>query len=293
MEIRIGISGWLYPPWRKIFYPADLPQKKELAYASRQVSSIEINGSFYHYQKPESYQRWYSETPKDFVFSVKGPQYITHIRRLREIEMPLANFFASGVLYLDHKLGCFLWQFPPSFLYNEERLETFFKLLPRTFSEAAKLSDKSDRFSPEYPAALRKQSRELRHAIEIRHHSFENPFFIELVRKYNIAIVFADTAGKWPYIEDVTADFLYLRLHGDEEIYKSGYDIETLNWWADRIKIWSKGKLPKDALNVVDLPVEKRQRDVYVYFDNDIKVRAPEDAQTLMKLLKVKKTQEI
>lgn len=289
MELRIGISGWVYPPWRKVFYPGDLPQKKELFYASRKVTSIEINGSFYNYQKPESYQRWFAETPNDFVFSVKGPQYITHIRRLRDVKMPLANFFASGVLYLNHKLGAFLWQLPPNFVYDEERLENFFKLLPHTFSEGTKLADTSERFQPDYPQEIRKSSRPLRHCLEVRHHSFENPYFIELLRKYNIALVFADTAGKWPYMEDVTTDFVYLRLHGDEEIYKSGYDEETLNWWADRIKTWSQGKVPSDSLNVVDLTVPKKQRDVFVYFDNDIKVRAPEDAQTLMEKLKIKR----
>lgn len=287
MELRIGISGWVYPPWRKVFYPKDLPQKKELFYASRQVSSIEINGSFYNYQKPESYQRWFSETPDDFIFSLKGPQYITHVRRLKDVEMPLANFFASGVLYLEHKLGAFLWQFPPNFVFDEERLENFFKLLPRTFSEAAKLASTSDRFQTEYPTAIRDSQRPLRHSIEVRHHSFENPDFIELLRKYNIALVFADTAGKWPYMEDVTSDFLYLRLHGDEELYKSGYDDATLNWWADRVKTWSSGKLPSDSLNLVDSQIPQKERDIFIYFDNDLKVRAPEDAQTLMKKLKV------
>ncbi|KYG63444.1 hypothetical protein AZI85_05285 [Bdellovibrio bacteriovorus] len=292
MEIRIGISGWLYPPWRKIFYPEDLPQKQELHYASRQVSSIEINGSFYSSQSPESYQKWFVTTPKDFVFSVKGPRYITHIRRLKDIEEPLANFFATGVLYLQEKLGAFLWQFPPNFLFDEERLENFFKLLPTTFSEAVKLSESSPRYGKRYPRPFKSIKKKLRHAIEVRHHSFENPAFIDLLRKYNIALVFADTAGTWPYMEDLTSDFVYLRLHGPEELYASGYDDATLRWWADRLKLWTEGKEPTNALSISDKPATERKRDAFVYFDNDIKVRAPFDAQSLMRMLGKKASKE-
>lgn len=282
------MSGWLYPPWRGIFYPSDLPHKKELHFASRQVNSIEINGSFYSFQKPESYQHWYDETPADFVFSVKGSRFITHIRRLRDIEIPLANFFASGVLHLQNKLGCFLWQFPPSFRYSEERFETFLKLLPRTFSAAIKLCEQSDRFANTYSPNLKKLKQPLRHAIEVRHRSFENPYFIDLLDKYKVALVFADTAGKWPYMEDITSDFLYLRLHGDSELYASGYDDPTLRWWADRIKIWSEGGSPKNALTISEKkPHLEAKRDIYVYFDNDFKARAPFDAQTLTRFLKL------
>lgn len=291
MEIRIGISGWLYPPWRGIFYPSDLPFYKELSYASRKVNSIEINGSFYSLKNPEAYIRWYKETPDDFVFSVKGSRFITHVRRLNQAEIPLANFFASGVLHLKEKLGCFLWQLPPRFLYNEELLEEFFKLLPKTFRDAVTLSDEADRFSDSYPESFRKMNRTLRHCLEVRHHSFENPFFIDLLRKYEIALVFADTAGRWPYMEDITSDFLYLRLHGDSELYASGYDDATLRWWADRIKTWSSGKMPKNALVLSDHSPAVKKRDVYVYFDNDFKARAPHDAQVLMKYLKLKSDQ--
>lgn len=285
METRIGISGWRYAPWRGIFYPEDLKQNKELHFASRRVNTIEINGSFYATQRPESYQKWYQDTPPDFVFSVKGPRYITHIRRLKDIELPLANFFGSGVLHLKEKLGPFLWQFPPNFIFNEERLEEFFTKLPRTFKQAAHLADKADRLEPSYPPELRNSNQKIRHAMEVRHHSFENPFFIELLRKFNVALVFADTAGRWPYLEDITSDFLYLRLHGDEELYTSGYDDSTLLWWADRIELWKKGDAPKDALTLVDRQPHQKARDVYVYFDNDVKVRAPHDAATLNKML--------
>lgn len=288
MEYRIGTSGWVYPPWRNTFYPQDLPQKKELFYASRHLSSIEINGSFYSYQKPSTYLHWHSETPDDFVFSVKGPQYITHISRLKNVEMPLANFFASGVLYLREKLGVFLWQLPPSFVFNPEkaeRLETFFHLLPRTFKEAALLAEKSERFSSQYPQDIIGIKKPIRHAIEVRHHSFENPEFIELLRRNNVALVFAETAGKWPYMEDITSDFLYLRLHGDETFYDKGYEREQLRWWSQRLKAWAQGANPKDSLTL--LPTKDSQaRDIFVFFDNDLKIKAPQDAEGLMLLLK-------
>ncbi len=289
METRIGISGWRYTPWRGIFYPEELKQNQELYFASRQVDTIEINGTFYATQKPESYQKWHQDTPADFIFSVKGPRYITHIRRLKDIELPLANFFASGVLHLKEKLGPFLWQFPPNFVFDEQRLGSFFEKLPRTFKQATQLADMSDRLSPSYPLDLRKANRKIRHAIEVRHHSFENPYFIELLRRHNIALVFADTAGKWPYIEDITSDFLYLRLHGDEELYTSGYDDSTLHWWADRIELWKKGQAPANALTLTDQPAPTKKRDVFVYFDNDVKVRAPQDASTLSNMISHKR----
>lgn len=290
METRIGISGWRYTPWRGIFYPEDLKQNQELHYASRQVNTIEINGTFYATQRPESYQKWYADTPEHFIFSVKGPRYITHIRRLKDIKLPLANFFASGVLHLKEKLGPFLWQFPPNFTFDEERLKSFFKMLPRTFKQAAQLANLADRNKePNYASSLQNSNRKIRHAIEVRHHSFENPFFIELLRQYNIALVIADTAGRWPYLEDITSDFLYLRLHGDEELYTSGYDEPTLRWWADRIKLWQKGKNPQDALTLGEKTAPRQDRDVFVYFDNDVKVRAPQDASTLWNVISRKR----
>lgn len=285
MDIRIGISGWVYPLWRGIFYPEDLPHKQELFFASRQVSSIEINGSFYAYQNSATYQRWYSQVPDDFVFSVKGPQYITHVLRLKEVQQPLANFFASGVLYLQTKLGPILWQLPPNFLCDFERLESFFKVLPKTVAEAAQLAAKSERFPQTYNKEFFKNPQPLHHCLEVRHHSFENPDFISLLRKYNVALVFADTAGKWPYMEDVTSDFIYIRLHGDEEIYTSGYDAATLRGWADRIKTWASQRQPRNALTMSTESWPLTIRHIYVYFDNDLKVKAPHDAQTLMSYL--------
>ncbi|MBA3273480.1 MAG: DUF72 domain-containing protein, partial [Chthoniobacterales bacterium] len=216
-DIRIGISGWIYPPWRGVFYPKDLPQKGELEFASRQVNSIEINGSFYSLQLPGSYARWYDATPDDFVFSVKGARFITHMKKLKDVRTPLANFFASGVLGLKEKLGPILWQFPPGFAFNEERFAEFFALLPRDTEGAAQLSREHDQRLKGRALTKTDKRRKLRYAVEIRHESFLDDRFIKLLRKHRIALVFADTAGKWPYAEDVTAgDFVYCRLHGDK-----------------------------------------------------------------------------
>jgi len=286
METRIGISGWRYEPWRQVFYPPKLAQRRELEYASRQVNSIEINGSFYSLQTPESYQQWYQDTPDDFVFSVKGPRFISHIRRLKDVEKPLANFFGSGVLHLKEKLGPILWQFAPSFRFDEERIAEFFELLPRTRAQAIALTAKADRVEPSYPEGVGR----IRHAMEIRHPSFENPDFIALLRKHDVALVFADTAGTWPYMEDVTSDFVYLRLHGEEQLYASGYDENAIGFWAERLRAWQKGGQPKDAVTMTDDTPRKIKRDAFVYFDNDIKVYAPFDAQTLHARLRNEKT---
>jgi len=286
MTIRIGISGWRYPPWRGAFYPKGLRQDDELAYASSRLSSIEINGSFYSLQRPESYAAWHDATPKDFVFTNKGNRFITHTLRLRDPEKPLANVMASGVFALRAKLGPFLWQLPPNFQFDAERLEGFLRLLPHDTEAALALARKHEpRMDPRALLAIDRK-RKLRHAIEVRHDSFRDPAFIALLRKYKVALVVADTAGKWPYMEDVTADFMYVRLHGDAELYASGYSDEALAHWADRIRVWTKGGQPQDAQLVSTKPAPKRAtRDLYCYFDNDIKVRSPYDAQRLMALL--------
>lgn len=234
-EYRIGISGWRYAPWRGTFYPKSLPQRRELEYASRQVNSIEINGSFYSLQRPSSYKLWHDETPEGFVFAVKCPRFITHLKRLKSVEIPLANFFASGVLRLGAKLGPMLWQLPPSFKFDPERLAAFFDLLPRSTAEAARIARRHDAHLKKSRAWLRTdEDRPLRHALEVRHNSFIVPEFVELLRRHEIALVVADTAGKWPFMEDVTADFIYIRLHGDEQLYVSGYTDEALDLWAKR-----------------------------------------------------------
>jgi uncharacterized protein YecE (DUF72 family) len=285
-EVWIGISGWRYAPWRGVFYPPDLTQGRELEFASRALPTIEINGSFYSLQRPESYARWYRETPAGFLFSVKGGRYITHMRRLRDIEAPLANFFASGLFNLREKLGPILWQFPPNFRYEPERVEGFFRLLPRDTGEALALARRRDsRMTGRVRLAI-DRSRPLRHAMEIRHESFLDESFVGLLRRYQVALVVADTAGKWPCREDVTADFVYLRLHGDKKIYSSGYSDRALDRWAGRMRAWSEGAEPADARRISSKPARARvSRDVYCYFDNDIKVHAPFDAQRLIEKL--------
>jgi uncharacterized protein YecE (DUF72 family) len=283
--IEIGISGWTYKGWRGTFYPEKLPAREELSFASRELPSIEINGTFYSLQRPSSYQHWYDLTPEDFIFSVKANRYITHIKRLHEVEVPVANFIASGPLALKEKLGPFLWQFPPSMRFDPERFEKFLKMLPKNFKEASKLAEKSD-LSEDRIHTNDKLNLRIRHAVEIRHESFLNPWFVELLREYNVAIVFADTAGKWPYLEDITSDFIYVRLHGDSELYVSGYDKRSLDFWGERVKAWKQGFEARDKLTISDESPPVTERDVFVYFDNDAKVRAPVDAKALIDRIK-------
>jgi len=280
-DLRVGISGWTYPPWRGVFFPEKWPHKRELEYASRQVNSIEINGTFYSLQRPASFRAWYEATPEEFVFSIKAPRFITHIKRLKNVEAPLANFFASGLLYLQEKLGPILWQLPPSFRFDPERVEAFFQLLPPDTAAAAELARKHDEKLKE-AAIPRMKARPLQHAMEVRHESFKCVEFIALLRKYRVGLVVADTAGKWPFMEDVTSDFVYVRLHGDEELYVSGYTEKALREWTRKVSVWAKGKTPARVKTLArSAPARKRGREVYVYFDNDVKVRAPFDAMSL------------
>lgn len=280
-ELRIGISGWRYPSWRGAFYPPGLPQRQELAFAAQRMNSIEINGSFYSLLRPELYAAWHRATPDDFSFAVKGSRFITHMKKLRGVETALANFFASGVFNLGHKLGPFLWQFPEQ-LGFDQRFEAFFELLPKNSVEASELALRHD-------ARLRGQSvtrlpgrRRLRHAIEVRSPSFCCPEFIALLRRYGMALVVADTAGRFPFMEDVTADFVYVRLHGDVELYSSGYSAQALTHWARRIRAWLRGREPPGSVRVSPIaPRRRAKRDVYVYFDNDYKLCAPFDAMAL------------
>lgn len=238
--IHIGTSGWRYPPWRGVFYPAGLPQKRELEYLSGRLGSVEINGTFYALQKPENFKSWAAQTPDDFVFAVKGSRFITHMKRLRDPHEALGKFLDSGMLTLGPKLGPFLWQLPPTLRFDPDLLASFFAALPRTHED-----------------------RPLRHAVEVRHHSFRDPAFLPLLREHAIALVIADTAHTFVELEAVTTDFVYVRLHGDEELYTSGYTDEALDRWAAKIRTWSA------------------THDVYAYFDNDAKVMAPRDAQAL------------
>jgi len=261
-EIRIGTSGWVYPPWRGVFYPTDLPHKNELRYLAQRLDSVEINGSFYSLQRPSSYLRWAEQTPPDFRFAVKGSRFITHMKRLRDIDDALANFLASGVLALEDKLGPILWQLPPTFRYDPETLAGFFRSLPRGTAHAAEIAARHDH-RVEHPYTTVGADRPLRHALEVRHTGFRTPEFTDLLREHGIGLVVADAAGKFPLIEEVTADFVYVRLHGHDELYVSGYTDESLDMWADKIWHWAENG------------------DVYAYFDNDAKVMAPRDALAL------------
>jgi uncharacterized protein YecE (DUF72 family) len=285
-DLRVGISGWRYPPWRGVFYPKKLAQRRELEYASGQVNSVEINGSFYSLQTPESYQRWFDQTPDDFLFAVKGSRFITHMKKLKDVQTPLANFLASGLLRLKHKLGPILWQFPAQMPFVPERFRDFLQLLPRDTKEAAMLARRHDARLEGRAWSRIDRNRPIRHAFEVRHPQAITPEFVALLRAHGAGLVFADTAGKFPYSEDVTADFIYIRLHGSKQLYASGYDDDELHRWAARIRTWSAGREPRDARRAAPRDATPRSgRDCYVYFDNDVKVYAPFNAMRLAEML--------
>jgi uncharacterized protein YecE (DUF72 family) len=271
----IGISGWRYRSWRGSFYPPGLPQRRELEYTAKRMTSVELNGSFYSLQRPTSYQRWRAEVPDGFVFAVKGSRYLTHMLKLRNFDTALANFLASGVLALGPALGPMLWQLPERLQFHPEVLEAFLAALPRSTSAAAELAIAHDarlagRAHLEIEADL-----PLRHALEVRSSTFETPELVALLRRQGVALVVADTAGKWPMMREVTSDFMYVRLHGAEELYTSGYTEEQLASWAAEVRGWMSGASAPDGMG----------RDVYVYFDNDVKVHAPFDAIRLLELV--------
>jgi len=280
--VRIGISGWRYAPWRGKFYPDGLRQKDELAYAASKFSTVEINGTFYSLQRPESFAAWHDAVPDDFVFAVKGARYITHMLKLRNVEKPLANFFAQGVLALRAKLGPVLWQLPPNFIFNPDKLSGFFDLLPRSQKEALALARRHDEKVRGRTYLKFDTDRPIRHALEIRHDSFRSADFIKLLRRHDIALVVADTV-EWPLLMDATSDFVYVRLHGSRQLYASGYGPKALDRWAYRIHGWTAGREAEG--DHAGGPARRRSRDVYVYFDNDAKVRAPFDALNLIKRL--------
>ncbi len=282
--IRVGVSGWTYGPWRGVFYPKGLKREHELEYAAGHFRAIEINGTFYGLQRPAIFAAWAEQVPAHFVFSVKAPRFITHICRLRNIEVPLANFMASGVLRLGLHLGPILWQLPPNFRFDPARLDAFLGMLPHDTDAAIALGCKHDD-TLRTPAWLQPDAnRPLRHALEVRHDSFRCRRFIELLRAHNVALVCADPVA-WPQLMDVTADFVYCRLHGAEQIHASGYDAQALDVWASRIKAWAGGDEAPDG-DRVGIQARRRRRDVYVFFDNDTKVRAPINAMELIRRLR-------
>lgn len=286
-DVRIGTSGWTYPPWRGNFYPQGLAQKRELAFAARKFNAIEINGTFYGLQVPQSFLAWRAATPDGFLFAVKGPRFLTHLLQLTKIEGPLANFFASGPLALGPKLGPILWQFPERFVFNPDKLVPFFEALPRTFGDAARLGARHDH-RLRAPAYLEVElDLPIRHAIEIRHPGFRDERFIALLRRHNIALVCADTVS-WPLLMDLTADFAYCRLHGSTELYRSRYAEHELDQWADRVRDWRTGRLMTDGTFVTPPLDDGRPRDVFLFFDNTDKLEAPGNARGLMQRLGVK-----
>lgn len=260
-RIYVGTSGYNYKHWRSLYYPSDLPVRRWLEYASRQFNSIELNGTFYSLKTPTVFRRWVSETPDDFLFAVKGSRYITHMLKLNDAARPLGNFYASGVLALGHKTGPFLWQLPGHLGYNAERMEAFLRLLPRDSTAASRLARKHDdrvkgRAQLKSPVLV-----SYRHAFEVRHPSFFTSQFYDQLAAHGCALVLADTAGKFPYVEEITTDFVYIRLHGSQALYASAYTDDELDEWAEKIKRW--------------------KRDTYVYFDNDALAEAPHNALEL------------
>jgi len=276
-RIRIGLSGWNYPHWRKNFYPAGLPQRRELEFASRAFEALELNGSFYSLQRPSSYLKWRETTPDSFVFAIKGSRFITHLKKLGGGTQALANFLASGVLSLGPKLGPILWQLPPMLPYQPDRMIEFFSSLPATAEQAAQIAAGCDdrikkRFGEDPVIAVPDPTALIRHAVEVRHDSYATGEFAQLCREYGIALVVADTAGRFTWVDEVTSELVYVRLHGDQELYTSRYTAEGIDWWAGRVAGWA------EAGGV---------HEVYVFFDNDARGYAPQNARELAERLGV------
>lgn len=282
--IRIGIAGWNFAEWRGEFYPKGLPQKQELGFASKALRTIEVNGTFYGHQKPESFGAWAKETPESFRFTVKGHQLVTHLKKLKDVEIPLANFFASGPLALGKKLGPFVWQLPPNLGFDTGRMESFLGQLPKTAHDLVILAGKHDERLKSNPFIDTKDVGPIRHAIEVRHKSFADPAFIDQMRRHNVALVTADTAD-WPAM-DVTADFAYLRLQGAPG--QERYDDAQLDLWAARLKALSEGTAMPDAKLVGAPAPEGKPRDVFAYFVSTDKVHAPRNAMYVMERLGLK-----
>jgi uncharacterized protein YecE (DUF72 family) len=266
----VGISGYDYPGWRGTFYPHGLARRGWLQHAASAFDSIEINATFYRLQAPPVFAGWREQVPaarrRRFRFSIKGSRFLTHNLKLRRAEGALANFFASGVLGLGPLTGPFLWQLPASYGYDEERLEGFLAALPRDAGAASRLAAGHDRRLRRGALVSTRARVRYRHAFEVRHPSYFQPAFYEQLRRHRCALVIADSAGVFPAVEELTADFVYARLHGSRELYASGYDDRELASWAERLAGWTAGP---------------PRRDAYVYFDNDAKAFAPGDALRL------------
>lgn len=285
-KIRIGLSGWSYDSWRGEFYPDDLPRSRQLGYLASVFPTVEVNGSFYSLLSPKNYRSWSEQVPADFCFAIKGSRFLTHNKKLEDADQPLANFLASGLLALDAKLGPILWQLPDHLAVDLDRLERFLDLLPRDTETAARLARRHDDRVKEAVTRVGK-NRRMRHALEVRHRESLGEELVRVARRAGIALVFSH-AGDWPYHEEITAGWVYLRLHGSPQTYASPYDDAALDRWAERARAWHEASEPPDARTLTDLdPPERKSRDVYVYFDNDQQGHAPRDARRLAMMLGV------
>lgn len=277
-RVRVGIAGWVFPPWRGHFYPPGLKQKDELRHASHAFPTLEVNGTFYAMQRPETFAAWAEQTPDGFVFALKGPRFITHMKRLKACAAPLANFLASGVLRLGPKLGPILWQLPPNLPFEADRLEGFLTLLPGDRAAAAAMAAGHEArmagrawLEPGPPGLLR-------HVIEPRHPSFADPDCVALCRRHNVALAITDGIPEWPQFRSLTADFAYLRLHLSAAQGRGGYDEAAIAAWAERIAAWT-------AAGEASPP-----REVFVYFDaagdETVKLHTPANASSLLAQLR-------
>ena len=257
-KVYIGIGGWVFEPWRGTFYPEKLSQKRELEYAASQLTSIEVNGTYYGAQKPESFARWHDETPDDFVFVLKGPRYATNRRVLADAGDSVERFFSGGVMELKDKLGPINWQFMATKKFDPADFEAFLKLLPKKVD-----------------------GRAVRHAVEVRHDSFKVAEFVAMARAYGVAIVMAGDS-EHPQIADITAPFVYARIMGTQEKHKLGYPTKTLDAWAQRAKALAAGKAPEGLETVATSKADGAVRDVYLYVISGDKVRNPAAAKALI-----------
>ena len=265
-QLRTGCAGWVFAPWRGTFYPEGLVQREELAYASTRLGTIEINATFRANQKPTSFRKWAAESRPGFVFSVKGPQLVTHIKRLKDCEIELANFFASGPLALGEKLGVFCWQLPPHHALDIDVLDTFLRLLPRTVPQYLALAGKADGRLKAPPHLDATDVGPIRHAIEMRHPSFHTEAVYALLRAHNVAMVIADTVDQPG--RELTADFAYCRLQGPARLDATGYTGNDIAALATEMKSWIASG-----------------RDVFAYFVHEDKIHAPANAIALRQAL--------
>lgn len=278
------MSGWNYDGWQGTFYPDDLPSTKRLPYVADRFDTVEVNGTFYSLATPSTFRTWYRAVPSDFVFAIKGSRFITHNKKLNDVESALANFFASGVLDLDDKLGPILWQVSENFHFHPDRVEGFFDLLPHDSDGARTLARRHDDRIEDVSYGPDANHR-IRHVFEVRHDSYLCSEMVRIAGRHGVALAFSHSR-EWPYVEEVTAGFVYLRLHGPERLYASPYGDEALSQWADRVLAWRSADEPEDAERITERKAPPRkERDVYVYFDNDEGGHAPREAARLAEMI--------